>query len=76
METNKEYRLVPTFGDSYGTGWKVMSDSFLRLFLLVLVMAFIAAPFKIFNFHINLADLHGNPWHRFRDFENVGLIVL
>jgi hypothetical protein len=71
METNKEYRLVPTFGDSFGTGWKVMSDSFLRLFLLVLVIGIIAAPFKIFNFHFNMSDLHGGPWHWFRNFDDV-----
>ena len=30
METIREYKLIPTFGNSYGTGWKVMLDNFLR----------------------------------------------
>lgn len=63
METNNEYNLVPTFGNSFGTGWKVMFDNFLRLFLVVIILAIIAAPFKIFNFHFNSSDLHGGPWN-------------
>jgi hypothetical protein len=35
METEKrEYRLKPGFGNSFGTGWEVMMNNFLRLFLL------------------------------------------
>jgi len=63
METNSEYKLVPTFGNSFGTGWKVMFDNFLRLFLVVIILGIIAAPFKIFNFHFNSSDLHGGPWN-------------
>jgi len=30
METEKNYRLVPTFGNSFGTGFQVMLDNFNR----------------------------------------------
>jgi hypothetical protein len=42
METNNDYRFKPTFGDSFGTGWRVMGDNFLRLFLVVLVVAILS----------------------------------
>ena len=63
METNSEYKLVPTFGNSFGTGWKVMFDNFLRLFLVVIILGIIAVPFKIFNWHFNSSDFHGGPWN-------------
>jgi hypothetical protein len=63
METNSEYKLVPSFNNSFGTGWKVMFDNFLRLFLLIIILSIIAAPFKVFNFHFNSSDLHGGPWN-------------
>jgi hypothetical protein len=62
METEKQYRLSPTFGDSFSTGWNVMSDNFLRLFLLVIVIAIIAAPFKMAQVKINPEDFHWSPW--------------
>jgi len=68
METKNEYRLVPGFGNSFGTGWQVMMDNFLRLFLLVIILGILTAPLKIFNFDFNLSDLHklpfnfGNDW--------------
>ena len=73
METNNEYKLVPTFGNSFGTGWQVMLDNFLRLFLVVIILGIIAAPFKIFNFHFNPSDLHGGPWnwHWNGDWEHI-----
>ena len=58
METSNEYKLVPGFENSFGTGWKVMFDNFLRLFLVIIVLAIVTAPFKIFNFHFDLSDLH------------------
>jgi hypothetical protein len=72
METNNDYRLKPTFGDSFGTGWRVMGDNFLRLFLVVLVVGILTGPLKIFHFNFNGSDLHNLPWnwhnHFGRDF--------
>jgi hypothetical protein len=79
METEKQYRLSPTFGDSFGTGWNVMSDNFLRLFLVIIILSILTAPMKIFNFHLNLSDLHRAPWfwgydlgHNMRNFLTIG----
>ena len=63
METNNEYKLIPGFGNSFRTGWRVMMDNFLRLFLVVIVLAIVAAPFKLFNYHIDPSDLHSLPWN-------------
>ena len=63
METNNEYKLVPGFGNSFSTGWRVMTDNFLRLFLVILILAIVTAPFKMFNFHLNLSDLCQGPWN-------------
>ena len=63
METSNEYKLVPGFGNSFGTGWRVMMDNFLRLFLVIIILTIVAAPFKIFNFHFNPSDFHGAPWN-------------
>lgn len=63
METNNEYKLVPGFENSFGTGWKVMFDNFLRLFLVIIVLAIVTAPLRIFNFHFDLSDLHRFPWN-------------
>ncbi len=71
METSNEYKLVPTFGNSFGTGWQVMLDNFLRLFLVVIILSIIAAPFKIFNFHFNPSDFHGAPWNWEGDWEHI-----
>jgi uncharacterized membrane protein len=62
METNNEYKLVPDFGYCFGTGWRVMTDNFLRLFLVILILAVVAAPFKMFDFKLNMSDLHNLPW--------------
>jgi len=63
METSNEYKLVPGFGNSFGTGWRVMMDNFLRLFLVIIVLAIVTAPFKLFSFHFDLSDLHRAPWN-------------
>jgi hypothetical protein len=63
METNNDYKLVPDFGYSLGTGWKVMMDNFLRLFLVILILAIVAAPFKIFNMHFSPSDIWRGPWN-------------
>lgn len=62
METDNEYKLVPGFGNSFNTGWKVMADNFLRLFLVILILSIITAPVRMFNFHFNLSDLHRLPF--------------
>lgn len=63
METSKEYKLVPGFGNSFGTGWRVMMDNFLRLFLVVIILAIVATPLKMLNFHSDWSDLHRGPWN-------------
>jgi len=69
METNNEYRLVPGFGNSFSTGWRVMMDNFLRLFLVIIILAIVTSPLKMFNFKVNMPDLQNLPWslgHNFR----------
>ena len=62
METNTEYGLAPTFGNSFGTGWQVMMDNFLRLFLLVIVLSILTAPLKMLDFKFDMNDLHHIPF--------------
>jgi hypothetical protein len=68
METNKEYKLIPGFGNSFATGWRVMMDNFLRLFLVVIILAILTGPFKIFNFSFDMSDLHRAPWNMAGDW--------
>jgi len=63
METTSEYRLLPSFGNSFSTGWRVMADNFIRLFLVVIVMAIVTAPYRVIQFNFNADDLHRFPWH-------------
>jgi hypothetical protein len=63
METSNEYRLVPGFGNSFGTGWRVMMDNFLRLFLVIIVLSIVTAPVRIFNFNFDMSDLHKLPYN-------------
>jgi hypothetical protein len=63
METNREYKLIPKFGNSFGTGWNVMLDNFLRLFLVVIIIGVIAAPFKMLSFHVHPSDFFRGPMH-------------
>ena len=63
METNSEYKLVPGFSNSFGTGWRVMGDNFLRLLLVIVILAVLVAPFKIFNMNFGPSDFHGAPWN-------------
>lgn len=70
METQNNYRMVPTFGSSFGTGWQVMADNFLRLFLVVIVLAILTGPSKL-GFHFNKSDFDGFPWHWNGDWEGI-----
>jgi hypothetical protein len=62
MENGKNYRLIPTFGNSFGTGFQVMQDNFLRLLLVVFVLAILTVPFSGFNWKFNLDDLPKTPF--------------
>ena len=63
MENGRNYKLVPTFGNSFGTGFQVMTDNFLRLLLVVFVLAILTAPYKIMDFRVDIDDLHRAPFH-------------
>lgn len=56
METTKAYTLKPNFGDSFGTGWRVMGDNFIRLLLVILIVAVITGPSQILNFKFDAND--------------------
>lgn len=62
METNQDYKLVPGFNNSFGTGWRVMTDNFLRLLLVVIILSIVAAPFKMFHWNFDTSHIHGMPW--------------
>jgi uncharacterized membrane protein len=62
METVKEYTFKPTFGNSFATGWKVMSDNFIRLLLIVIVLAVVTAPVRMLNIKFDAGDFHRTPW--------------
>ena len=78
METvNKQYRLRPTFGASFGTGWNVMADSFLRLFLVVVIMGLIAAPVNMLQVKVDPFNFNFHNWdmnHIFR-VSTLGIIA-
>jgi len=70
METQNNYRLIPTFGNSFGTGFQVMLDNFLRLFLVVLVLAILTGPTH-FGFNFDKGDFRHFPWHWDGDWEHI-----
>lgn len=81
METTNEYKLKPGFGNSFSTGWSVMMENFLRLFLVVLILGIVTAPLKIFNMDFNLSDLHKLPYdlgynmgHNVRNLFTIGTL--
>lgn len=66
METKRIYRFAPSFSGSYGTGWKVMTDNFLRLFLVVIVLAIISGPMSFFghsNWKVDSFDFDSIPFN-------------
>ena len=72
METIREYKLIPTFGDSYGTGWKVMLDNFLRLLLVVFVLGILTGPMKGINFKLDESNFKDFPWWKWDgDWEQI-----
>jgi uncharacterized membrane protein len=40
-----------------------MGDNFLRLLLVIVILAVLVAPFKIFNMNFGPSDFHGAPWN-------------
>lgn len=76
METKRFYRYVPSFSASYGTGWKVMSDNFLRLLLVVIVLAIISGPMPFFghsNWKVDSFDFDSIPFNM-DDFFKIGAL--
>jgi uncharacterized membrane protein len=63
MENLSDYVLKPTFSKSFGTGWKVMMDNFLRLFLIIIVMAVLTGPYKLLDFKFEGDDFKNIPWN-------------
>lgn len=70
METTNEYNLIPGIRRSFGTGWRVMSDNFLRLLLIVIIVSILVAPFKMLNFKFDPSDFPGVPWNFNGDWEH------
>lgn len=70
--TTNNYRLVPGFGNSFGTGWQVMFDNFLRLFLVIIILSILTAPLKLFNFKFDMSDLHNMHNFPFMFGQNMG----
>ena len=76
METNVSYKLVPSFRTSFGTGWQVMQDNFLRLLLIIIILAVIATPFKLMDFDFDLSDIPGKWEGDLKDLIGLGAIGL
>jgi hypothetical protein len=70
METEKKYNLIPTFENSFGTGFQVMRDNFLRLLLVTFVLAILTAPFTGMNWKFNMHDLSKNAFDWGHFFNN------
>lgn len=71
METIDGYKLSPTFGDSFGAGWKVMQDNFIRLLLIVIVVSIVNGPSSGTNFKISGDDFNGPPWEWFGNADSI-----
>jgi hypothetical protein len=70
MGTTNEYKLIPGIRRSFGTGWRVMTDNFLRLLLIVIIISILVAPFKMLNFKFDASDFPGLPWNYNGDWEH------
>jgi uncharacterized membrane protein len=81
MEKSNEYKLIPTFGNSFGTGWRVMVDNFIRLLLIVIIVAIVTGPSQIVNFKFDASDFHGRPWewtghiHSIVNWASIGMVA-
>jgi uncharacterized membrane protein len=83
MEKIREYKLIPTFGDSFGTGWNVMLKNFLRLLLVVIVLGVLTGPMKGINFnfdkhdfgHLNFDNWHGD-WGQLLGLASLGALAV
>lgn len=83
LEKTRKYNLFPTFGDSFGTGWNVMLDNFLRLLLVVFVLILLSGPMKGVNFnfdkhdfsHFNLYGWHGD-WDQIFGLASLGALAI
>lgn len=64
MESKRIYSYVPSFSGSYRTGWKAMTDNFLRLLLVVFVLIIISSPMSGFNakYNFNPGDFRNMPY--------------
>ena len=67
METKNPYKYSSSYSDSFGNGWKVMNDSFLYLFLVAIILAFIEGPKNLFQFRFNAGDFPN--WNFFNNWE-------
>ncbi|HNR41649.1 MAG TPA: hypothetical protein PKL65_05405 [Bacteroidales bacterium] len=78
METEKNYNLIPTYGNSFRTGWKVMFDNFLRLLLVVFVLALLTAPLKMFELKLEPSDFHGqlDKWSDIWEYDMGKIVTL
>jgi hypothetical protein len=70
-EKVRKYNLFPTFGDSFGTGWNVMLDNFLRLLLVVFVLGILTGPMKGININLDKGDFGHFPWHWVGSWEQI-----
>ena len=84
MENINGYKLYPTFGDSFSAGWRVMTDNFLRLLLVVVVVAVVSGPTRGFHWNMNTSDfghfnqmwdIHNWDWHRVFGLASLGIVA-
>jgi len=59
METIEKNKMIPSFGNSFGHGWRVMEKYFLVLFLVVLVIGIVVSPTQAIRWNIDPSH-HGN----------------
>jgi uncharacterized membrane protein len=72
METTTAYRFIPSFSGSYGTGWKVMTDNFLRLFLVVILLGILVTPMSFFNVDWKVDKFDFDNFHSPEDLFRIG----
>jgi len=76
METSPAYRFIPSFSGSYGTGWKVMTDNFLRLFLVVILLGILVTPMSFFNVNWKFDKFDFDNFHNPEDLFRIGAFGL